>query len=272
MSDIYPLIPDARSGIEITDFAEVESLFVNEGRLKPFVDKVRETVGNCVLQNDKDREALAKRVAKTLREVKKVGDEIAQAYKARPKIIDGNRRFVREALENIHAEIMRPITERNERRERLDSIANMPKALSFATIDQIDMELTKLDGIAADEFAELAEEFEATKEKVREALISLKAKKQQEERDRIELEQLRREKEGEERKAEIEKRAKELAEAQKSQPVAKQQEPQEAHDKAKEAYADLLSVFRSVKFGADPIAAIVESIKAGKVRHITANY
>lgn len=290
----YPITLDGQYGIAITDAFEAENKFITVGGLKPLVDAVRDVVANTILQNDDDRVALAKKVHKTALEAEKFGKALAAEYKARPKIIDGNRKHVADSLEALEAAIMQPITERKARRARLDAIAQLPSVRSMATIAEIDDELQRLYDINPAEFVELEQEFVKTRESVQAALLSIKANREQEEKDRAELERLRAEQakrdeearleaaraEGERQARERMAAEKEAAErdavaaaqatAQTARVVTREiaSETQKAVSDYDAAYSDIKAVIASNGFG-DLAANILSAIAAGKIRNVT---
>ena len=295
--DSYPIAPVSGSGIEIYDETEAEKRFITVGGLAPLVDAVREIVNNAILQTDDDRIALAKRVRKTATEAEKYGKSLAAAYKARPKIIDGNRKHVADSLDNLHDSIMQPITERKARRDRLDAIAAIPATRSMATIAELDTELQRIYDIAPAEFAELADEFTATRERVQSELLAIKAKRQQEEADKAELERRRaedakREQEDalERARAEGERMARErmaqekeaaeraaIAAAPATQETAtvvtreianESAQNSRAADPRNMAYQDIKSIIQTADYGADLAKLIVEQIASGRVRGV----
>ena len=294
--DIYPIAPVSGSGIEIYDETEAEKRFITVGGLAPLVDAVREIVNNAILQTDDDRIALAKRVRKTATEAEKYGKSLAAAYKARPKIIDGNRKHVADSLDSLHAAIMQPITERKARRERLDAIASLPSVRSMATIEELDTELQRLYDIAPSEFVELETEFAATRERVQSELLAIKAKREQEEADRAELERLRaeaakreqeaaieraraegermarermaQEKEAAERAAIAAAQARQEADAVVTREIANELQNSRAADPRNMAYQDIKSIIQTADYGTDLAKLIVEHIASGRVRGV----
>lgn len=295
--DIYPIAPVSGSGIEIYDETEAEKRFITVGGLAPLVDAVREIVNNAILQTDDDRIALAKRVRKTATEAEKYGKSLAAAYKARPKIIDGNRKHVADSLDDLHDSIMQPITERKARRERLDAIASLPAVRSMATIAELDTELQRLYDIAPSEFVELETEFAATRERVQSELLAIKAKREQEEADRAELERLRAEAAKREQEAAIERARAEgeriacermaqekvstertaIAAAQAKQETSsvitreianEAAQNSRATDPRNMAYQDIKSIIQTADYGADLAKLIVEQIASGRVRGV----
>lgn len=285
----YPIALDGQYGIAITDEFEAEAKFITVGGLKPLVDAVREIVANTILQNDADRVALAKKVHKTAIEAEKFGKALAAEYKARPKIIDGNRKHVADSLDALEAAIMQPITERKARRARLDAIAQLPAVRSMATIAEIDDELQRLYDINPAEFVELEQEFVKTRESVQAALLSIKSKREQEEADKAELERLRAEQAKRDEEARLEaaradgeRRARErmaaeqtvVATAQNNEETARvvtQQIAEESHraqDPRNIAYMDIKRVIESAPVGEDLAKHIIYAINCGKIRNV----
>lgn len=255
----YPIVLDSQYGIAISDAFEAENKFITVGGLKPLVDAVREVVANTILQTDADRVALAKKVHKTAIEAEKFGKGLAAEYKARPKIIDGNRKHVADSLEALEAAIMQPITERKSRRARLDAIAQLPTVRSMATIAEIDDELQRLYDINPTEFAEIADEFTATRAKVQIELLAIKAKREQEDKDRADLQRLR---------DEEAKRAHDAAMEQARLDAFKAVAPAPQANAYDMAYADIKAVIASNGFG-DLAANILAAIAAGKIRNVS---
>lgn len=275
----YPITIDRQYGIVIGDAFEAENKFITVGGLKPFVDDVREVVGNAILQTDADRIALAKQVHKTAIEAEKFGKDLASEYKARPKIIDGNRKHVADSLDALEKAIMHPITERKARRDRLDAIAAIPATRSMATIAEIDTELQRLYDIAPSEFVELETEFAATRERVQSELLAIKAKRQQEEADKAELERRRAEDAKREQedalecaRAEGEHMARERmaqeAATVVTREIANELQSSRAADPRNMAYQDIKSIIQTADYGADLAKLIVEQIASGRVRGV----
>ena len=296
----YPIIPSEKFGIEISDEKRAERLFYEEGGLKELVDNIRGDVANFVIQNDEDRVFIAKCVKKSATALEKYGKSVADNVKRIPKIVDGNRRFAADALEALHDAIMLPITEAKARRKRLDAIAAIPATRSMATIAELDTELQRLYDIAPAEFAELADEFTATRERVQSELLAIKAKRQQEEADKAELERRRAEDAKRDEEARMEAARADGERRARERMAAEQAVVASAHNNAETArvvtqqiaetarvvtqqiaeegkqlvadyeatYSDIKAVIRTNGFG-DLAANIISAIQSGKIRNVT---
>lgn len=175
------------------------------------------------LETDKGRKAIASNAAKVSScksYLDGKGKDYVTELKAKPKIVDGYRKQVRDFLDNLKAEVRKPLTEwENIEKERIENLENAIEIMSFAGINTLEQWMditienmrTILDGV---EMTNMDwQEYEARAAEVKEAAISriIKAIEKQEayESEQVELEKLRRESAKREQKEREEMAAKE---------------------------------------------------------------
>ena len=108
---------------ELTTISQLESdseralaAFQNKGRLDPLIEQVRREVEGFVsdVTTDKGRKEIASmafKVAKSRTAIEKVGAEVAARAKELPKLIDAERKRIKEALQKIQDDVRQPLTE-----------------------------------------------------------------------------------------------------------------------------------------------------------------
>jgi len=99
-------------------------LFVTPDSLKELLAGVDEKVLQVApdLSTDKGRKEIASaayRVAQTKTYIDKIGKEITDELKELPKIVDANRKFAREYLDNLKDKVRQPLTEWEAEQERI---------------------------------------------------------------------------------------------------------------------------------------------------------
>ena len=300
MSD-YPLQLADKTGLVCIDENQLKGVLLSEGALDPLVDAVDSIAKNLIAdpmtENGRlQRRELAAKTKKVVSALDKLRKGVVEKLKDEPKTIDANVREARKRLEEIEAEVLRPLTEMDARADRLRIIADRPNILSAAPIYQLEQELATAQAMTTDEaeWKERTKEAEMVKIGLVEALEVLIAKRKQDEADRLELERLRKEKEERELRERIERetreklareaeqaaiaeaRAKrEAADAVAAEEVAKVKPAAQPAQAAKptespyqQAYQDIRAVIAKNGFG-DLAAAILAAATAGKIRHVS---
>lgn len=307
---IYPLALNMERGdIQCTSIEAARELFLTPGALRPFVEMIEADARGLVADvNTRDGRKQIVDNCKWLKKVTNRFDDfrknIVAELKEMPKKVDENGRIARVYLENVHADLIRPILEIEGREEKLRILADRPNILTAADAATLARELAEAQAMddSAEEWKEstatakavkigLVEALEAMldKRKAHEAELAefeahKKAKAEKELRERIEretrekIEREQAEKEAAAKRAEAariegERKARERMDAEKKfnadvASVATQPEP--AQDADAEAYADLQKTFRVASYR-DPIRFVLDEIKRGNIRHITAN-
>lgn len=187
----------------------------------------------------------AKQIASARIKIDNIGKEVVAALQELPKVINENRRAFREKMEALQEEVRRPVTEIEERRDKIVAIKDIHVNLAMADSVTINAEIERLKAmdLSDDTWKESAEDAVRTVEAEVNALNTLKAAAEKREEEARELEELRKQKEEADRiirenmlKEEAAKRAKEEAEAKAAAEKARmEREKEEAERRAAEA-------------------------------------
>lgn len=232
---------------------------------KKEVVKIVETVKTVLskevfdVSEETGRKDLQKRY-KQIRKWSKLLDDVGKTHvaelKARPKIVDGNRKDMRDELEGFADTVRKPLTEweQAEEKRKQDILArveamNLPNDHEFTTSAQFKEFLAGVNAVVIDSsFMEFEGWAKETKEKSTLMLEGMIARKQKEEQEAAEAERLRLEAE-EKARAEREKRiAEEAAEkARKEAETKAEQERKVAELKAEAERQELIRKEREAK-------------------------
>ena len=303
-TQLQPIAIDPKHGLAYCDdYATIRAMLKHEPSMQELIDAIeRDALGLIADPLDKEgnrqiREnaAWVKKCAKRLETIR---SESVADLKREPKLVEDAVRPHLKRLEALAAQILAPVAEMDARADALRIYADRPNIITAAPIDQLRQELDaarKWDD-SAEKWKERATEAVAVKIAVAEAIEALLAKREREEADRLELEKLRQAEAERQRLADLEaarlegeRKAKERMELEKAeadaaaeanakkdaaQSVAKEivaevLAPAKA-DADADAYHDLQQAFRAAGYH-DPIRYILDEIKRGNIRHITAN-
>lgn len=223
-------------------------IFQNKG-LDPVLEAITNEVKSFVpdLTTEKGRKeiaSLAYKVAKSKTLLDDLGKNLVAEWKEQSKLVDNERKRMRDYLDNLKEEVRRPLTEYEEREEKrlqkhkdgIEEIKlNLVKHGLASNSSEIKEAINKLEALDLspdkwDEFSSLAEQ------KQKEAityLSDLLIKREQHEKEQAELEVLRKEKAEREKREHEERIAKEAAEKAKAEAEAKAKADQERLEKEK---------------------------------------
>ena len=273
----YPLQLAEKTGLVCIDESQLKGILLSAGALDPLVDAVDSMAKNLIADpttenGRQQRRELASKTKKVVSALDKLRKGVVDKLKDEPKTIDANVREARKRLEEIEAEVLRPLTEMDARADRLRIIAERPNILSAAPIAQLEQELATAKAMSTEEaeWKERTKEAELVKIGLVEALEALLAKRKQDEADRLELDRLRKEKEERELRERIERETREkLAREAEQDATAKPVQPAKATESPyQQAYQDIRAVIAKNGFG-DLAAAFLAAATAGKIRHIS---
>ncbi|WP_341667382.1 hypothetical protein [Alcaligenes sp. SDU_A2] len=198
--------------------------------LDPYIERIRQEVTGHApnLKTDKGRKEIASRAFK-VRKIKTaldgLGKEQVDRLKEIPKLIDAERKRMREELDALADEVRKPLTEWEEaeasrvamHKNGLESIASQTREVGGLDSDSLRL---RIESVEAEVIGEAWEEFEAeahrAKAKALEILNAALAERQKYEAEQAELAELRRkqaEQEQKDREAEIARQAAEKARA-----------------------------------------------------------
>lgn len=220
---------------EETALVKVEELNVekvfSDGGVDPILQKIREQVTGFVPNLEtatgrKEIASLAHKVARSKTLLDGLGKDLVSAWKQKAKVVDNERKRMRDYLDSLKDEVRQPLTEwenaEKERvqklEERIESMKCGDDALSqWMTIplDVLSKTLADLKAISIDEsFEEYAPEAASVKDKNIAKLEQAITQREKHDAEQAELERLRREqaeREEKEREERIRKEAEERA-------------------------------------------------------------
>lgn len=242
-------------GEKMKDLVKIEDktileFFSTQKGLDPVLDAIKTEINSFVpdMTTNKGRKeiaSIANKIARSKTYLDNLGKELVSEWKSKSKLVDSERKRVREELDKLKEEVRRPLTMwENEEKERVEKYTLKIESLKgFLTpnfqlnSNQLKMDMDSLEAIEiSDDWQEFKEEAIKLKER---GLIAhqeafqnaLKVEKEQ-----AELEALRKEKEERDRKDREEKIKKEAAEAARKQAEEKAKAEKERLEKqAREA-------------------------------------
>lgn len=213
----------------VTKCTAPEQLFLDKQNFAPMLQQVKLIALGLVAdptteEGAKQRKALSRKIGSLKTAIEAEGKKVAAALKEKPKLIDATRKEVKDTLEMLQDEVMKPVKEIEERQNEIIEISNLPASAigcdSYGIQDVINVLETK----AHDEAywkESYADAMAVTNESRRQLNAMLDSALKQEEQQR-EYERL---------KAEEEKRNRQLAE----EAAQAKAEAEEAKRKAEEA-------------------------------------
>ena len=225
---------------EITPLTKQNALevFTAEHGLDPFLSQIRKEIDVFVPDTGTTKgrasiASIAAKVAKSKTYLDGVGKELVDRLKEQPKLVDAERKRMRDLLDKWKEEVRQPLTDwENAEKERVsqiqERIANLSLIPDDANSKQLSARIKKLDDLVIDEsFAEFQGDAALKKESMLLQLKLLLKTVEQKEREQAELDNLRKQqaereqqereqrliKDAEERATkEVEKKARELIE------------------------------------------------------------
>lgn len=219
----------------------------NLDRLYDIIDnKARALVADPTTKEGASQiKSAAKQIASARIKIDNIGKDVVAKLKELPGIIDDNRKGFRKKMEALQEEVRRPVTEIEERQDKIVAIKDIHVNLAMADSVTINAEIERLKAmdLSDDTWKESAEDAVRTVEAEVNALNTLKAAAEKREEEARELDELRKQKEEADRiirenrlKEEAAKRAKEEAEAKAAAEKARmEREKEEAERRAAEA-------------------------------------
>lgn len=229
----------------VTKCTDPEQLFLDKQNFVPMLQQVKLIARGLVAdptteEGAKQRKALSRKIGSLKTAIEDEGKKVAAALKAKPKIIDATRKEVKDTLEMLQDELLKPLKEIEARQNEIIEISNLPASAigcdSHGTQDVINV----LEGHAHDEAywkESYSDAVAAINESRRQLNAMLETQLKQEEQQR-EYERLKAEEAERNRKA-AEEAAKAKAEAEEAKRKAEDAErariaAEEAQKKAEE--------------------------------------
>lgn len=139
------------------------SLFTSDKGLDPLLDEVFKQARSFVpdLSTKKGRDAVASlafKVSKSKTAIDSVGKDLVSKLKEQPKLVDAERKRVRDLLDGLRDEVRQPLTDwENAEKSRIESIKAMVNSLSigdvtrFETAEQANSHIERLNSMVIDD-------------------------------------------------------------------------------------------------------------------------
>ena len=220
----------------VTKCTDPEQLFLDKQNFVPMLQQVKKIARGLVAdpttkEGASQRKALSRKIGSLKTSIEDEGKKVAAALKAKPKLIDATRKEVKDTLEMLQDELLKPLKEIEARQNEIIEISNLPASAvgcdSFGIKDVINVLESKVKDEAywKESYADAMAAITEARRQLNAMLDSaLKNEEQQREYERLKAEEAERN-----RKA-AEEAAKAKAEAEKAKAEA-----EEAKRKAEEA-------------------------------------
>ena len=224
-----------------------EELFLNKENFRQVLIDAQK-IGRGLVADPTTKEGsiqiktMAKKISTLQKLIEEKGKEIAAELKAKPKLIDATRKEVKDTLDKLKEDVLKPIVDIEKRQEQIIEIDNIPSQAMLYDSVGIEEQIAKLSDLREKGIDYWKESFEDASKSISDSMrqlneFLLSAKKK--EAEQKELEELRAQKEASQKiiqEQELAKAREEAAEkARKEAEDAANQRIQEAEQKLKEA-------------------------------------
>jgi len=234
-----------------------EELFLNKENFRQILIDAQK-IGRGLVADPTTKEGciqiklMAKKINQLKNMIEEKGKEVAAELKAKPKLIDATRKEVKDTLDKLKEDVLKPIVDIEKRQEQITEIDNIPaQAMMYDSVG-IEEQIAKLADLREKGIDYWQESFEDASKSIADSMrqlneFLLSARKK--EAEQKELEELRAQKEAAQKiiqEQEIKKACEEAAEkARKEAEEAANKRIQEAEQKLKEAKAQIQSNIQS---------------------------
>lgn len=256
----------------VTKCTDPEQLFLDKKNFVPMLQQVKLIARGLVAdpttkEGASQRKALSRKIGSLKTAIEDEGKKVAAALKAKPKIIDATRKEVKDTLEMLQDELLKPLKEIEARQNEIIEISNLPASAvgcdSFGIQDVINV----LESNVKDEAywkESYADAMAAVTEARRQLNAMLDSALKQEEQQR-EYERLKAEEAERNRKA-AEEAAKAKAEAEEAK--RKAEEAERARIAAEEAQKKAEAEAERAKQQAENARATVNVVQSGNAAQV----
>ena len=115
----------------VTKCTDPEQLFLDKRNFVPMLEQCKLIARGLVAdpttkEGASQRKALSRKLAGLKNAIEDEGKKVAAALKAKPKIIDATRKAVKDTLEMLQDEVMKPVKEIEDRKNEIIEISNLP--------------------------------------------------------------------------------------------------------------------------------------------------
>ena len=226
-----------------------EELFLNKENFRQVLIDAQK-IGRGLVADPTTKEGsiqiktMAKKISTLKNLIEEKGKEIAAELKAKPKLIDATRKEVKDTLDKLKEDVLKPIVDIEKRQEQIAEIDNIPAQAMLYDSVGIEEQMARLTDLREKGIEYWQESFEDASKSISDSMrqlneFLLSARKK--EAEQKELEELRAQKEASQKiiqEQELAKAREEAAEkARKEAEDAANQRIQEAEQKLKEAVA-----------------------------------
>ena len=256
----------------VTKCTDMEQLFMDRQNFVPMLDQCKHLARGIIAdattkEGAAQRKALSRKLAGLKNAIEDEGKKVAAALKAKPKIIDATRKAVKDTLEMLQEEVMKPLKEIEARQNEIIEISNLPASAIGCDSYGIQDVLNVLESKAKDEaywkesYADAMAAVTEARRQLNAMLDSaLKAEEQQREYERLKAEEAERN-----RKA-AEEAAKAKAEAEEAK--RKAEEAERARIAAEEAQKKAEAEALKAKAEAENAKATVNVVQNGNAAQV----
>ena len=256
----------------VTKCTDPEQLFLDKQNFVPMLEQCKLIARGLVAdattkEGAATRKALSRKLAGLKNAIEDEGKKVAAALKAKPKIIDATRKAVKDTLEMLQDEVMKPVKEIEDRKTEIIEISNIPASAIGCDSYGIQDVINVLEGHAHDEAywkESHAEAVAALNESRRQLNAMLETQLKQEEQQR-EYERLKAEEAERNRKA-AEEAARAMAEAEEAK--RKAEEAERARIAAEEAQKKAEAEAERAKQQAENARATVNVVQNGNAAQV----
>ena len=127
-------IKDTGKSFEIVKKPEqkdLEAIFLDKQNFVPMLQQVKKIARGLVAdpttkEGASQRKALSRKIGSLKTAIEDEGKKVAAALKAKPKIIDATRKEVKDTLEMLQEELLKPLKEIEARQNEIIEISNLP--------------------------------------------------------------------------------------------------------------------------------------------------
>ena len=115
----------------VTKCTDPEQLFLDKQNFVPMLQQVKLIARGLVAdptskEGASQRKALSRKIGSLKTAIKDEGKKVAAALKAKPKIVDATRKEVKDTLEMLQDELLKPLKEIEARQNEIIEISNLP--------------------------------------------------------------------------------------------------------------------------------------------------
>ena len=237
----------------VTKCTDKEQLFLDKQNFVPLLQQVKLIARGLVAdpttkEGASQRKALSRKIGSLKTAIENEGKKVAAALKEKPKLIDATRKEVKDTLEMLQDELLKPLKEIEARQNEIIEISNLPASAigcdSYGVQDVINV----LEGHAHDEaywkesYAEAVAALNESRRQLNAVLeTALKQEEQQREYERLKAEEAERNRKAAEEaaraKAEAEEAKRKAEEAERAR-IAAEEAQKKAEAEALKAKAE----------------------------------